>query len=222
MSGRPIRVVCFDLGGVVVRICRSWEEACARAGVPVREPSRFMLEHFARRRREIVDDYQTGRMPCDVYWRAIADATGALYTPGEVELVHSAWTMEDYPGVQDVIAQLNQRAGIVTACLSNTNPRHWSILRGERGPERPGSPAISGLQRTLVSHELGLAKPDRAIYEAAEKALDTNPEEILFFDDLEENIQAAAARGWRAVPIDHTRDTAAQMREHLKSYGVIV
>ena len=222
MSRRPIRVVCFDLGGVVVRICRSWEEACARAGVPVREPTHFALERFVERRRELVDQYQTGRITCDRYWQAIADATGALYSPEEVEKVHSAWTMEDYPGVQAVIAGLNARPGILTACLSNTNPRHWSILRGKCAPANPGSPAIAGLQRSLVSHELGLAKPDAAIYEAAERALDAHPEEILFFDDLAENTGAASARGWCALTIDHARDTAAQMREHLQSYGIIV
>lgn len=222
MSGRAIRVVCFDLGGVLVRICRSWEEACARAGVPVREPTLFALEHFARRRHEIVDQYQTGRMACDEYWRAIAAATGGLYDAEEVERVHSAWTMGDYAGVQDVIAQLNETAGILTACLSNTNPRHWSILRGEHEPAYSGSSAISALQRTLVSHELGLAKPDGAIYAAAEAALKAQPQEILFFDDLSENIEAAATRGWRAVAIDHRQDTAAQMRKHLAAHGLMV
>ena len=32
MSER-VTLVVFDLGGVVVRICRSWEEACRAAGV---------------------------------------------------------------------------------------------------------------------------------------------------------------------------------------------
>lgn len=221
MSESSIRVVCFDLGGVVVRICRSWEEACARAGVPIREPSKFALQQFAQQRHSLVDLYQTGRLECDAYWRAIAQATGGLYSPEEVERVHSAWTMEDYPGVADLIADLNRREGVLTACLSNTNPRHWAILRGDRSPCEPGSPAIAGLRRTLVSHELGLAKPDAAIYAAAERALDARPPEILFFDDLEENTRAAAQRGWRTVTIDHQRDTAAQMRSHLRTHGVL-
>ena len=222
MSERSIRVVCFDLGGVVVRICRSWEEACARAGVPVRAPSQFAFEDFVRQRRALVDDYQTGRMPCEDYWPAIAAATGGLYSAEEVERVHSAWTMEDYPGVDQIIRAINAQGSALTACLSNTNPRHWAILRGQRAPYAPGSPAVAALRHTLVSHELGLVKPDAAIYEAAEQALNAQPQEILFFDDLEENTRAAAARGWRAVTIDHQRDTAAQMREHLKSYGLIV
>ena len=38
----PIRLVCFDLGRVLIRICDGWREACGAAGVeaPVAELSR--------------------------------------------------------------------------------------------------------------------------------------------------------------------------------------
>ena len=29
-------VICFDLGGVLVRICRDWNEGCAAAGIDPR------------------------------------------------------------------------------------------------------------------------------------------------------------------------------------------
>ena len=32
----PIRLVCFDLGGVLVKICRSWSDGCRAAGLDVR------------------------------------------------------------------------------------------------------------------------------------------------------------------------------------------
>ena len=43
---------------------------------------------------------------------------------------------------------------------------------------------------------------------------------VIFFDDLEENIAAARSIGWTAHQIDHTRDTAAQMRYHLTRWGL--
>ena len=30
-----VRIVCFDWGGVILRHCRSWQEGCAAAGLPV-------------------------------------------------------------------------------------------------------------------------------------------------------------------------------------------
>ena len=94
-----IRVVCFDLGGVVVRICRTWQEACARASVPVRDHARFDTPELKSRRRTITDDYMAGRLTCEQYWRDIAGATAGLYEPHEIRAVHLAWTMDDYAGI---------------------------------------------------------------------------------------------------------------------------
>ncbi len=221
MTGGQIRVVCFDLGGVVVRICRTWEQACARAGIPVREPSRFAAADLATRRHALVDAYQTGRLECDAFWRDIAKATDDLYSPNEILRIHDAWIMEEYHGIDALVEAINDRPGITTACLSNTNARHWSSIRGEREPSHAGSRAVARLHRTLVSHELGLAKPNPAIYAAAERILEARPEHILFFDDLPENTQAAAERGWNAVTVDHEGDTVAQMREHLRAAGLL-
>ncbi|MDX2115676.1 MAG: HAD family phosphatase [Planctomycetota bacterium] len=218
MTEKP-RAVCVDLGGVVVRICRSWEEACARAGVRAPDAQRFHDETLAVRRRQLVDLYQTGRIDCAAFWSGLAEATGRAHTPREVRMVHEAWTMEDYPGVRELIDDLNS-AGRITACLSNTNHAHWEILRGAAAPA-PASPAIARLRTHMVSHKLGAAKPDERIYQLAESTLGLPADAIVFFDDLEENVHAAARRGWSAHLIDHTGDTAAQMRAHLQRLGVL-
>lgn len=212
MSDSGVTIVCFDLGGVVHRICRRWEEACARAGVPVREPERFEAPELAARRRALTDAYQIGRLACGDYWRAFADATGGLYAPAEIERVHAAWLIEDYPGVESLIARLAASPDILTACLSNTNHSHWQSLRS--------SPAVARIRRPLVSHEMGMAKPDPAIYAEAERSLGVAGDRIVFFDDLEENIRAARGRGWRAFVVDHAGDTAAQMTTTLASIGI--
>ena len=55
------RVVCFDLGGVLVRICRSWDEACGHARLPYRLPELMGTEAFRLRRREVVERYQVAQ-----------------------------------------------------------------------------------------------------------------------------------------------------------------
>lgn len=220
MTAPDVRVVCFDLGGVVIRICRTWEEACERAGVDVREPEKFREAELAEQRRLLVEQYQTGALPCEEYWPAIAQATGGLYDADEVRAIHCAWTMDDYPGVAALIDDINVQGAALTACLSNTNPSHWSIMCGGTNEQRRASVAIAALRRRLVSHDLKLAKPDNRIYTAAERELGVSGHQIVFFDDLHENVEAARSCGWRAFQIDHTGDTAAQMRRHLHSLGV--
>jgi FMN phosphatase YigB (HAD superfamily) len=211
------RIIVFDLGGVVVRICRSWGEACERAGIPVREPERFATVELVRARHELADSYMSGKIECDAFFAGISKATGGLYSPDEIRRIHDVWVIEDEPGIGELIDRLNALDSLVTACLSNTNHAHWQKLI--EGPE--ASPAVGRLQRHLVSHEMGAVKPDQAIYVAAEEALGAAPEQIAFFDDMEENVVAARARGWHAHLVDYSQPTAAQIWESLVGMGVV-
>ncbi|SHK29062.1 putative hydrolase of the HAD superfamily [Pseudonocardia thermophila] len=50
----------------------------------------------------------------------------------------------------------------------------------------------------VFSAEVGLAKPDPAIYAAADEAYGTAPQDVVFFDDRPANVEAARAHGWAA------------------------
>lgn len=222
MSSSEIQLVCFDLGGVLVRICRSWTEACERIGLEVREGAGW--EDNRPRRREITRQYGTGALDCATYFRRIAELTGNLYTPDEIRRVHDAWTIEDYPGVADLLARLNA-TGTPTACLSNTNHGHWVRLAHEDNgatlPGEPEFPVVRLIQHRYASHLMRLAKPDPAIYGAFHRAMKAEPARILFFDDLEENVAAARAAGWTAEQIDYRVDTAPQIESYLRTRGLL-
>jgi putative hydrolase of the HAD superfamily len=202
-------VVCFDLGGVVIRICRSWAEGCARAGLEVRAPER--RDATAELRGKAVLEYQTGRIDCDAFACRISTLLEGAYSPEEVMAVHRAWIIDEYEGIATLIDRLNA-CGIRTACLSNTNHAHWLQIRDY--------PAIQRLRTRLASHLLGLHKPDPEIYREAQRRLAASPEEILFFDDLEENVDGARQCGWRAERVDPLAATDAQIGLALQSHGV--
>lgn len=76
------------------------------------------------------------------------------------------------------------------------------------------------MEHRAASHLLGLAKPELEIYRTYEQLAGIPSERILFFDDTAENIEAARRAGWNAEPIEHTGDTAAQVRALLARYGI--
>jgi FMN phosphatase YigB (HAD superfamily) len=216
------RVVCFDLGGVLVRICRSWDEACSRVRLPYRSPELLTTEASRRRRWSAVDRYHRGALEAAEYYAELSRAIDGIYSVAEVELIHHAWTLEEYPGVRELVTGLNHTPGVVTACLSNTNGAHWARLVNEDG--RAEYPTVLALQHHLASHLLRCAKPDPDIYAHAQQAFGAfgvhAPEQVVFFDDLPENVKAAHAHGWTAFQVDPLGDTASQMRAHLASVGV--
>ncbi len=218
------RVVCFDLGGVLVRICRTWAEACAKAGVPERKLEGLSSESWMARRKVVGDRYQIGLIGCDAYHSQLAEDASGAYSSGELRRIHDAWTLDEYPGVLELVSALNALPHVTTACLSNTNHAHWVRLASLDGLEE--YPCVLALNQRLASHLLGCAKPDTRIYELAlatfAERSGLRPSDVFFFDDLEENVAGARAAGWNAFQVDPTGDTAEQMRRVLVGAGFAV
>jgi len=202
------RIVVFDLGGVVVRICRSWKEACERASLPAHD----LLATPANiaERKAIVKRHEIGILSDDDYYTQIAATTAGLYTPDHVRTIHHNWTIGEYPGIPALVDDLHAK-GLATGVLSNTNAHHWRLLTT---PEL--YPTLQRIHHLHASHLLAHAKPDRSIFDAFSERSGYQPHEIIFFDDLADNIAGAQAAGWDAVQIDHAADTVSQMRLHLR------
>jgi FMN phosphatase YigB (HAD superfamily) len=207
----------------LVRICRSWDEACGQAQLPYRVPELMSSEAYRVRRRDVVERYQRGALACEAYYAELSSAVGGAYTTAEVERIHAVWTLQEYPGALDLVRALNRIPSVATACLSNTNAAHWRRLISEDG--RADYPCVLELRHQLASHLLGCAKPDAEIYERAERHFFGSrralPQQVIFFDDLPENVASARERGWAAFQVDHAGDTVSQMREHLASLDLL-
>jgi putative hydrolase of the HAD superfamily len=119
------------------------------------------------------------------------------------EIVEDYWRWYvgtlDRPLVDWFAAQRPER---ITAILSNSGP-------GAREAERMhGFEDIT--DDIVYSHEVGLAKPDPAVYDLTTRRLGVQPAEVVFLDDVAANVDAARAAGWHAV---HHVDTATSIRE---------
>jgi putative hydrolase of the HAD superfamily len=215
MTDLAIDLVVFDLGGVLVRIVRSWAEAHAAAGLP---PHAILdSAAFHERRAELAREHQVGAMEPAAYFAAVAEASGGAYTVDVVRRVLEAWQSVEQPGVSAVLDAI-EAAGARTGALSNTNSVHWAALRPTSGV--PRFPTVARLQHACASHLLRLAKPDPAIFAAFERCQGVEGARVLFFDDLEANVEAARRHGWEAHLVDPEGDTAALMLEVLGRYGI--
>lgn len=204
-------LVCFDLGGVLVRINSTWAAAARHAGVqPACEAERLAeLGGFAA-----FEAFQAGALDEDAYLEALRDHL-ELRDADHALQVHESILDVAYPETETLVSQLHA-SGVQTACLSNTNSIHWRRMAysGE-------FPAIASLQHKFASQDLRLAKPDPQIYRALERAVGSEPDRIVYFEDGQANVEGALECGWRAFLIDPHGNPAAQMREHLGTLGVL-
>lgn len=208
----PVRLVCFDWGGVILRICRSFAEGVRAAGLDLRDG--FDEGELYDIRRVAAVEYQVGRLGEREFFEAVSRSMRGAYSAEEIALVHDAWLLGEYPGARELVADIHGRDGVRTGMLSNTNARHWARREHD-------FPTAGTLHHQHASHLLGLAKPDAAIFRAFERETGFAGPEIVFFDDLADNVEAARGAGWRAVLIEHEGDTAAQMRAALVDLGVL-
>lgn len=194
----------------MLRICRSWREGCAAAALDVRGDVDAMSasEQWAA----LNDAYQRGRIDVEAFVGGFSEMVGGLYSPDEILRVHLGWTLGEYEGVGDVVDRIHA-AGVETAVLSNTSHDHWEIM--------PQYPAWRKLRNKLASHLLAIRKPDAAAYRAVQEHTGFAGAEILFFDDLPENVEAARRFGWRAEQIDPSGSTAEQIDAALVAHGVL-
>lgn len=65
-----------------------------------------------------------------------------------------------------------------------------------------------------VSGEVGLIKPDEAIYRLHAQTFELEPGATLFIDDSEKNVEGARAAGWKAVHFRDAPTLAADLADH--------
>jgi putative hydrolase of the HAD superfamily len=89
------------------------------------------------------------------------------------------------------IDYLNQKK-IPIVLLSNTNELHFNYCLRT-------FPVFKKIPKYFLSYELGIRKPSKEIFQKLIAALDLKPEELLFVDDIEENIIAAEGMGINTI-----------------------
>ncbi len=220
MTASPeIKIVVFDWGNVILKIVSSWEEACKRANLPFRPE--VSSPTSKSRRQELAKLHQLGHIQSPDFFEKISNSIKGLYSPQEFQIVHDAWLISEFAGISQLIDDIHANNKATTGLLSNTNAAHWQRHLGT--PQNPADfPTVAKLRHKHASHLMGLAKPEIEIYKAFETLSGFKPANILFFDDLEENIKMAQSRGWTtihiAAPVD---DTTAQIRHALQDHAVL-
>lgn len=199
-----MRWIVFDLGGVLVKVARNWGEACVGAGIvatntPTKSVPLWEAPCFEPFQREQIDFQE--------YCIQLGEWLGC--TAPEAKGVHDSILLGEYQGAHHLVKSL-QSLGYRCACLSNTNEAHCiEMARPEKYP------SVCALDFRGFSYEARLGKPDSRFYEWFMEKTGATADQIVFFDDLESNVEAGINAGWTAFCVDHAGDTISQMREFL-------
>jgi len=183
-----LRAVIFDYGMVLSAPpdLRARANLIAITGLG---ESDFDRHYWAHRQA-----YDLGELNGHSYWPQLAQSAGLQFTAAQVEsLIENdvmMWTSINEPML--AWAGQLQDAGIRTAILSNMGAEVLRYMRQEFS-------WLGAFDHHTWSCELGIAKPDPAIYTRTVESLAVAPKEALFIDDKPENVTAAQSVGLEAI-----------------------
>ena len=113
------------------------------------------------------------------------------------------------PGTYALVERLAARR-VPLFALTNFGAEFWPQYHASE-------PLLRHFQDIVVSGDERCAKPDPALYAIAEQRFGLPPHALLFTDDKQENLDAAAARGWHT----HLFTGAAGLEARLIGFGLL-
>jgi FMN phosphatase YigB (HAD superfamily) len=175
-----MRAVIFDMGRVLVH----WDADATLAGlaeISHAEPAE--LRHLLEQLRYTLG---TGALSAAAFHRLLVEQAGAdpdwdVFYPAFCRGLRRDDLALRYA---DSLAQ----RGVPLGIISNTNAAHVQWLHAHL-------PELALFRSVIWSSAAGLLKPDRAIYELAGQQMALPAAQMMFIDDLEENVAGARATG---------------------------
>src|SRR6266516_2540968 len=203
-AGMTIRAVVFDIGGVL--------EITPRTGWVEKWETCLYLKpgELDERLMDVWRDGNSGTISEEEVEKSIGEIMGL--DQGQVEaFMADLW--EEYLGELNVelaayFASLRPR--YQTALLSNS-------FAGARGKEQERYQFAELCDLLIYSHEEGIAKPERRIFERTCERLGVQTAEVVFLDDVEANIAAARELGMQAILFRETNEAIGAIQACLQA-----
>ena len=194
-------VILLDLGRVVFDLDFNliWQQWSRLSGVDADELSRRFEQDTAFPDYDsYYRDYERGHMSAENYLIHFNRRLDTSFTLDEFLLGWNAMFTDPIDGMYELLCDL-KRARIPLFAFSNTNADHEVVWRNRYAD------SIGQFDKVFTSHGLGHRKPDQAAFAAVVSEIGVDARQILFFDDLHENVKAARLAGLQAEVFTDTQ-----------------
>jgi len=198
-----IKFIYFDLGGVFFH----WRIGVKRLA----EKFRRSYEDFDAVRVKYEDLICRGKMTPEQFWEKYVEEFNLNVEPSFNFLDSWVSLFEPIPKTHQLAWELSNKYRL--GALTNAYPGIYDLqIKKEMVPKIDFQPKI-------ISCEIGIVKPEKAIYKLATEKAQTPKEEIFFIDDVQENVTSAVEFGWQAIWFEENNPSRS-IREIRESLGI--
>lgn len=199
-----IKGVYFDFGGVVS------DETEKKIVERVSELFDIDINQNKNHLLDLVSELEKGKINEKEFWKSLKQKTNKKlphYMFAKLWIRKYFKKVQIHENVLRLIKELKKNEYIV-GLLSNNNKPYAKFLK-KKGYYKIFNPVV-------LSCEVGYRKPEREIYEIALQKIELKPQEVVFVDDRQENVDAAKKFGIHAFVFKDFE----QFRKDLISIGV--
>jgi putative hydrolase of the HAD superfamily len=205
-----IKALILDFGGVLVTMpgdAASALQVAEELGIPWPEVMPALLGS---------EDWQralVGEINAEEFDRRLHARYGLSYDPQRPGILQRLFADEvlslDLLALAD---ELRHQRALQVAVLSNASTDLEEAILGRKFG------ILERFDHVINSALVGMKKPDPAIYQLALQRLGVRPQEAIFVDDMQPNVDAAAALGIHAVRFAGEKEAIEAIRERLEQH----
>ncbi len=210
MALNNIKIILFDLGGVIINL---YPERTFRAFANLAKTSEeevLMIyedaEYFKHHEKGLIDD--------ELFRDKLRKSLTIIIADNELD---SAWNAMLGEIPSDRIATIEQlKKGYKCMVLSNTNSIHEQHFHQQLSSKHGLSHLSELFDQVFFSHEINERKPEVEVFEIIVDRCGVQPNEILFLDDSELNVEMAERVGMHGLHIPRNQGFSVLLQQKLK------
>ena len=196
-----IRTVISDMGRVILWFDNDVFIRKLAASASVSEAG---IKEAAHWNLDLLTDFDRGAISPGDFYKRVAGAVGSGMGEADFYAIYNDIFRLNPPALDALRKQ--KAAGRTLLLLSNTDVRRFGYIR-ETYPE------MLIFDDYVLSFELGMVKPEPAIYLEAARRAGCRPEECVFIDDMPENVEAAVKLGMAGIVYGPETDLSAELEK---------
>ncbi len=196
------QLLLFDLGNVLVKFEPDLFSKSLGLGLDNTQ------SHYESSMRELTNRYEAGKVSTSEYFASLREFLRNKYDLQTIEQAFLSVLTDPIPGMEDLVRRVTAR--MPAAVVSNTNETHFSSVL-------PRVPALRYLPKRYLSYQVGYIKPSEEFYQYIIRNEQVPPRDMLFIDDVRDNIVAAEKAGIPGFQFSG----AEGLRHHLETIGVL-
>lgn len=196
-----MKALLFDLGGVLIDIdfqiaFAQFEKVSSLSQDQI--TNRFQMDRMYRL-------HEVGQLSWSKYAQHLRSTFEIDASDDEITQAWNSIFKNEISQTINAIKQINAKTDCYV--FSNTNTTHHSYWNSRY------TDVVSLFKQIFISSELGLRKPDVAAFEAISRSTGYALNDMVFFDDTEENIDGAYKAGIDAVLVNSHEDVLNKLKK---------